>query len=530
MRVFEIVRRYSSLVFVLALVFLPQGTRADDAAKAPPAAPKPATAAAAPAAAPAITPEAMQGVDWSGLSEAQKQLAFSIAKEQRCDCTCGMTLAECRVKDPKCPRSLPLMTQVVALAKQGKSKEEIIKAALAPPPQKFVQFALSPGDSPSIGPKDAPVTVLEYYDYQCPFCVRVAGTLEQLVAAYPKDVRLVFKMHPLPMHNQAMPAAQGALAAQAQGKFLEMHKKLFENATQLSREKVLEIAKGLGLDMDKFTKDMDGEAIKTRIANETREAEGIGAQGTPAAFVNGRYVSGAKTLDFYKAMVDEELAWAKAKNRPEFKIGKNVSETMPPQLAQSGPDPNKVYDIPVAGAPTQGDATAKVTLVHYYDYQCPFCVRVHPTLDQLLKDYPKDVRIAYKQHPLPMHPLAMPASEAVMAANAQGKFVEMHEKLMGMNGQPSRDKLLEAAKAIGLDVDRFTKDLDNHTYKATIDAMTKEAMDAGATGTPASFINGRYLSGAQPLDAFKRIVDEELTKAKGKNAEADKKAQGAGGS
>ncbi len=108
----------------------------------------------------------MQEVTWTGLTDAQKQLAFSIASEQRCDCGCSMTLAECRVKDSKCGRSLALVNQVVDLAKQGKSKDEIVKTAFAPPPTKFVQFALAPGEAPSVGPADAKVTILYYLDYQ----------------------------------------------------------------------------------------------------------------------------------------------------------------------------------------------------------------------------------------------------------------------------------------------------------------------------------------------------------------------------
>jgi protein-disulfide isomerase len=144
-------------------------------------------------------------------------------------------------------------------------------------------------------------------------------------------------------------------------------------------------------------------------------------------------------------------------------------------------------------------------------------VRVGPTLEQLLKEYPDDVRIAYKQHPLPMHANAMIAAEAAMAANAQGKFREMHAKLMAPDRVLTREKILDAAKEIGLDVDRFTMDLDSHAHKAAIDEMTGEATRLGADGTPASFINGRYLSGAQPYEAFKKLVDEELAKAKSGN-------------
>jgi predicted DsbA family dithiol-disulfide isomerase len=147
-------------------------------------------------------------------------------------------------------------------------------------------------------------------------------------------------------------------------------------------------------------------------------------------------------------------------------------------------------------------------------------VRVGPTLEQLLKEYSGDIRVAYKQHPLPMHSNAMIAAEAAMAANAQGKFLEMHTRLMAPTRVLTRDKILEAAKEIGLDIDRFAKDLDSHAHRAAIDEMTGEAMRVGADGTPATFINGRFLSGAQPYEAFKKLVDEELAKVKGKDGGA----------
>lgn len=131
--------------------------------------PKPGQPAAtpAPAAAPErIGPEAMQGLTWDGLTDDQKQMVVTILNENRCDCGCGMTLARCRRDDSKCGRSLALGTQIIALAKEGKSRDEVIKTALAPPASKFVQFALAAGDSPAVGPADAPVTILYYLDYQ----------------------------------------------------------------------------------------------------------------------------------------------------------------------------------------------------------------------------------------------------------------------------------------------------------------------------------------------------------------------------
>ena len=140
-------------------------------------------------------------------------------------------------------------------------------------------------------------------------------------------------------------------------------------------------------------------------------------------------------------------------------------------------------------------------------------MRVGPTLDKILADYPADVRMVYKQHPLPMHQNAMPAAEAAMAANAQGKFAAMNEKLLANSSALSRDKYLQIAAEIGLDVKKFTDDIDTHVYKQSIDAQAAEAMKVGATGTPASFVNGRYLSGAQPYEAFKKLIDEEIAKA-----------------
>jgi len=254
------------------------------------------------------------------------------------------------------------------MVKQGKGRDEVVKAVLSPP-SKFVSFALTPGDSPSIGPKNAKVTLLHYFDYQCPFCTRVIPAIDQIATDYPDSVRIVFKMHPLPMHPNAMPAAEAAMAAAAQGKFLEMHHKLFQNQQQLTREKFLSLAKDIGLDVDRFTKDLDTHAYAAAIQKDVKEAEDIGATGTPASFINGRYLSGAKPYASFKDMIDEELGWAKAGNRPEFKIAKNVSEASAKRAAAAGPDPSKVYEIAAGDAPFRGPASAKVTILHYYDYQ-----------------------------------------------------------------------------------------------------------------------------------------------------------------
>ncbi|MCZ6670083.1 MAG: DsbA family protein [Acidobacteria bacterium] len=200
--------------------------------------------------------------------------------------------------------------------------------------------------------------------------MRVGPTLDRLLKEYPDDVRIVYKQHPLSMHRQAPLAAQAVLAAHAQGKYFEMHEKLFQNIRTLSRQKMIQVAGEIGLDIDRFQKDLDSQEIKAIVARETREAVAVGATGTPASFINGRYLSGAQPYKAFKTLVDEELKWAAEGNRPEFTIGKNVSEVRAKSTARRrGPDPAKVYNIPPGAAAFAGPKNAKVTILHYLDYQ-----------------------------------------------------------------------------------------------------------------------------------------------------------------
>jgi protein-disulfide isomerase len=346
--------------------------------------------------------------------------------------------------------------------------------------------------------------------------------MTQLRDAYPSDVRVVFKMHPLSFHQNAQIAAEAALAAHAQGKFFEMHDRLFKNQQALTRDNILKWAQEIGLDVPRFTKELDEHTHAARIAKEAQEVETIGATGTPASFVNGRYVSGAKPLEFFKGLVDEELTWVRAGNRPAFKTGSNVKEAQAPQPKGSGSplDPNKVYTLTAGDRPSKGPADAPITVLHYLDYQCPVCKRVGPTIDELIAAYPKEVRVVFKMRPLSSHPQGMISAEAALAAHAQGKFFQMHEKLYENQASLSPDKITAIAQEIGLDMVRFRKELEAHTYKPGIEAEVKEVQAIGSNSTPTTFVNGRALVGSQPLTSFQRVVREELAKKGVKTAAA----------
>jgi protein-disulfide isomerase len=183
--------------------------------------------------------------------------------------------------------------------------------------------------------------------------------------------------------------------------------------------------------------------------------------------------------------------------------------------ARRGPDPARRYTVKTDGSPARGPEDAKVTIVELSDFQCPFCSRVKPTLKQLLGDYPDDVQIVFKHLPLDFHTKAPAAHAASEAAHKQGKFWEMHDKIFSNQAEMAPEKYEQYAAEIGLDVERFKKDAASAEIKQRVDADKKEAASLGVTGTPSFFINGRYLSGAQPVDAFKRLIDEELGRKDG---------------
>jgi protein-disulfide isomerase len=182
-------------------------------------------------------------------------------------------------------------------------------------------------------------------------------------------------------------------------------------------------------------------------------------------------------------------------------------------IPPGSPDPAERYVVGIDDAFAEGPSDARVTIVMFSDFQCPFCGRVQATLSLLQTAYKDDVRLVAKHNPLPMHANAMAAARAAEAAGKQGKFWEMHDKLYEQAKALAQADLEGYAKDLGLDVARFRRDMDDAGVQSRIDAHVKQSSELGARGTPAFFINGRYLSGAQPLEAFKVIVDGELAKA-----------------
>jgi protein-disulfide isomerase len=160
---------------------------------------------------------------------------------------------------------------------------------------------------PAKGPANAPVTIVEFSDFECPYCSTARKTVEQVVAAYPGKIRLVFRDFPLPFHSNAQKAAEAGLCADEQGKFWEIHDKMFDQQDKLTVADLKANAKALGLDSAKFDQCLDSGKLAAKVKESVEAAQAAGISGTPAFFVNGRLLSGAQPLEKFKELVDEEL-------------------------------------------------------------------------------------------------------------------------------------------------------------------------------------------------------------------------------
>ncbi len=159
---------------------------------------------------------------------------------------------------------------------------------------------------PFLGSATAKVEIVEFSDFECPYCSKVGALFEEILALYPDQVKIVFKQFPLSFHKKALPAAQAALAAHKQGKFWQYHDLLFENQKTLSEAKYLEFAKELQLDINRFNQDRKGLEVRKQVERDMRAARQIGVKGTPAIFINGWSLKN-RSVPAMQKMIDKAL-------------------------------------------------------------------------------------------------------------------------------------------------------------------------------------------------------------------------------
>ena len=192
------------------------------------------------------------------------------------------------------------------------------------------------------------------------------------------------------------------------------------------------------------------------------------------------------------------LAEFRATLRSKAKIELSLPLVLPPK-----------FEV-VAEGPSQGSDTAAVTIVEFSDYQCHFCGKVEPTVHRLISEYGDKVRFVYRDYPLPNHSDAPKAAEATHCAGKEGKYWELHDLLFANQGALGLAEVKGYAASIGLNSEEFLTCLDSGEMKPVVVASLQEGEKLGVNGTPAFFVNGRMLSGAQPYERFKEIIDHEL--------------------
>ena len=337
----------------------------------------------------------------------------------------------------------------------------------------------------------ARVTIVEFFDYQCPFCLKTNPAVEQAIKNYPGKVRLVLKNLPLSIHPDSALAHQAALAAGEQGRFWEMHDLLFANHNNIKLPDLLLYAQQLHIDVPRFQKALESGRFRQVIDDDAAMARGLGITATPTFFINGQQLIGQQSVEKLNATIDAAL-----------NPGRSAIAAAPGTVS--------IDKLNLSRAPVRGQEQAPVTIIEFSDLQCPFCARVTPTLRELMKQYPDQVRWVFKSFPLGFHADSPVAHAAALAAERQGKFWEMHDLIFANQRNLKRDNLLAEARSLNLDMDRFTADLDSGDVKQQLEADKKEGEGLGVNGTPAFFINGKSFSGAMPIEQFQAAINNAL--------------------
>jgi protein-disulfide isomerase len=399
-------------------------------------------------------------------------------------------------------------------------------------------------DDRSLGGARPLVTVVVFSDYACPPCSSTWTLMHNLAEDYGEDLRIVWRGFTVAGFPQGEAAMDAALAAGRQGKFWEMHRRLFDSIGHFDRPTLRAHAEALGLETQRFLDDLDTGADTAVRIRHRREAARLGVRGLPVLFVNGLLLVGGQTDEAaWHGLLDAEIArsrtlltegtpreklydaiLANAADRPIPSAAEPDAQELRDQLAKkqaeaAGPTaqfaarPGERYQVSVGELPVQGPDDALVTVVEFADLRCPFCRRAHEdALTRLVKEHRGDVRLAVRHYPLEIHPEARGAAVATVAAARQGKFWEMVAAIYA-DETTGRAAFQRHAQELGLDGAKFLADLDDPAVAALVDADTRLGHRLGVGGTPGFFVNGRFVSGWDP-GAFDGIVREELELAR----------------
>ncbi len=435
-----------------------------------------------------ISPQIAQELRRAKYSEAKEKYLVSLAEKYK---------TKIYLKKPKA------YVEGLALpAPRAESAQPFLPSA-ALPTAAPIEGKSKIGQAPVRGNESAPITIMEFADFHCHFCKKVAPTLDQLLKNYPDKVRLVWRHFPLSTTpgTGSFLTHEASVCAQEQGKFWEFHDAVYAlEGTPNSKSDIEMMGQKIGLDKKKFLDCLNSGKNQPFLQEELNEGKKRGVSGTPTLFVNDKTIAGAYPYEYFVNAIEAILHPDKAAAFP------------PTPLPQVPPAVVKFTDL--EGRPSLGPKDAVITLVEFSDFHCPFCKRVTPTLEELMKNYPGKIRRIWRQYPLSMHAGADRTAEASECANDQGKFWSYHDKLFETQGTPWDDAaLISLAPQAGLDKKKFEKCLTSGKFKDLVQKEIAKGNEVGVQGTPAVFVNGKLVSGAQPYENFDQIIKAELQKS-----------------
>lgn len=365
----------------------------------------------------------------------------------------------------------------------------------------------------TVGDPNAPVTIIEYTDYQCPYCARHATeTMPRMMTEMIEAGQVYYQVKDFPLdsiHPQARIGAVAARCAGAQDAYWPMHDALFARQQEWSADgstapAVLStMASELGLDTNAFDACLQSGDYDAVIQANQDEGLALGVRGTPGFFINGFPVSGAQPYELF-----------------EYAVGLAKDGTLADAYVQeetAAPDPAQPVDVNIEGAHSIGAADAPVVVVEFTDFQCPYCGRhFQQTFPQIQANFIDQglVRYVFKDFPLEsIHPQAYAAAVAARCAGEQDAYFEMHN-LLFQNQQTwggrsdAADVFVELAEGAGLDGSALRTCMDSGKFDEAINNDLAEGVSLGVNGTPAFFINGHFISGAQPFAVFEQAITQ----------------------
>lgn len=384
------------------------------------------------------------------------------------------------------------------------------EAPAAPDSDQVWRVTIHPDDARK-GPENAPVKVVILSGFGCPDCATFAQDAEKLFnePAYKGKLQYRFKHKIIPpQHPDSILASEASLCANEQGKFWPYHDKLMANVFAIGRPQLEQYAGELGLNKGKFNKCLDSHKMKGQLARDSVLANETGSHSFPNILANGVRIGKPKDYANLKKLVDAQLERA-AKFMAEGATDANLYDKCIAggKFFPQTEGPRRSFNT--ANSPTFGPKDAKIEVVTFEDFQCPFCSKVAPNLKAFQKANPKDVKIVWKHMPLTnIHSDAQLASEASVEAQEQGKFWEYHDVLFENQHALSRADLENYAKQVGLNMAKFTAALDSHKHKDAVDADAAEGQRNGISGTPSIFINGMKYQGPRgyPPDGLEGVA------------------------